>query len=159
MEETKNDFKTMFSILWRNKTVFLSIIGAMVSISTGAAFVYNHFAKQQDVIQQYCERQAIDADTSLDIQMSRHEIMIVVSDTILDMFDNIDDESEVSKKWTKAWRTVKDKHNNALTRLTKQPKYWNPNIIRECIESPIPHIKVKGVLGTTINDDLLRGIQ
>ena len=147
-EKQKVNFVTFLNLVWSHKAIFAMIIGFVVSLSTGATWVYNHFAKQEDLVWQYCERQAIDADQATAILVSKHETMVLFSTTILSMFEEIGMESDPgTQAWIDEWEDIESKHRRVLTKLRRQQQYWNPVTIQECVNTPGHNITRESILG------------
>jgi len=153
---TQDDFKTVWRILKGRVGIVISIVTGIIAISGASFTVYNHFAKEYELVRNNCIRQAIDLDTKTDIQVAKHETMINIAETILRMFDNVQMEDAKKIAWTIEWNRVVTENTKNLNYVLKQPRYYTPELIDDCSKSET-HV-IQSRTGGIDMDKLLKGL-
>lgn len=137
------DAKTMLKLINKHKGWIIGFFALVGSSSAGFTFLYNHFAKTDDLLTTICERQAIDKDIELQIERSKNELMIEYAGSILEMFKSVDPNSEnpMTRVWVHQFQLLEDEHEKKLKLLNKIPSYYTPSIIKKCKTSNPPIVE------------------
>jgi hypothetical protein len=135
------DVKTMFKLINKHKGWIIGLFALIGSSSAGVTYLYNHFAKTDDLLSTICERQAIDRDIEIQIERSKNEIMIEYAKSILTMFKSTDPHAEKAstKLWRQQFEDLEEEHERKLKLLNRVPSYFTPSVIKKC-KSSIPPI-------------------
>jgi len=148
------DAKTIAKLLWKHKGWLFGIIAFISASTTSANWIYLHFAKEGDLVKNYCIRQAVDLDTKMELKINHHETMISIANHNLDMasllFVQGDD---IIRTWKKQWGDIKDRNSVSLNLLLRRDRNYLPHTIDACIKTPTHLITPKSYgNGFTINN-------
>lgn len=143
VKSSYEDAKTMFGLFNKHKAWIIGFFTLIGSCSAGVTYIYNHFAKTDDLLTTICERQAIDKDIELQIERSKNEVLIEYADSILDMFREIDSNQEKPGTliWVRQFQDLKDEHQLKLKLLNRIPSYYTPSVISKCKTSYPPTVE------------------
>lgn len=155
---TEHDLKILIRIIKSRIGILVTVITAIITLSGGGFAVYNHFAKEYDLIRNNCIRQAIDLDIKTEIRSAQHETMINISETIIQMFENMQLDDENRANWTYEWNKVVIDNTKNLNHVLKQPRYYTPESIDACTKSET-HVIQSKTIGSIIDmGNLLKSI-
>lgn len=143
VKSSYEDAKLMINLIIKHKSWIFGFFALIGSCSAGFTFVYNHFAKTDDLLTTICERQATDRDIELQIERSKNEAMIEYANSILNMFEEIDENQDnpATLIWTKQFRDLKEEHERKLKLLNRVPSYYTPSVISKCKSSSPPVVE------------------
>jgi len=156
---TGQDLMLLWRIVRKRMAILVTIITAIVTLSGAFFGVYNHFAKEHELIRNNCIRQAIDLDTKTDMQAAHHETIISIGETILQMFDNIGMSDDRKAVWTQEWNRVIIENTKSLNFILKQERNYNPQVIDACTKSETHIIQLKNKGSLFDMDSLLKSLK